>query len=95
MDRADRLKENEEAFKLANERLEAVVGERVEPAQRLPFLCECADEACMGQVDLTLEDYHEVRARPDYYLMLRDHTLSPGEEVVAQRDGYDITQKPD
>jgi hypothetical protein len=95
MDRADRLKENEEVFKVANERLERVVAEQVGAAQRVPFLCECADEACMGKVDLRLEDYNEVRARPDYYVMLRDHTRSPGEEVVARRDGYDITQKSD
>jgi hypothetical protein len=95
MDRAERLKENEKLFKLANERLERVVAERVDAEQRVPFLCECADEACMGQIDLTLDDYHQVRADPDYFVMLTDHTRSPGEEVVARRDGYDITQKPD
>jgi hypothetical protein len=95
VDRGDRLKENEILFKRANERLEGVVGERFDAGLRVPFLCECADEACMGQVDLTLDDYHEVRASPDYFVMLIDHTRSPGEEVVARRDGYDITKKPD
>jgi hypothetical protein len=95
MDRGDRLKENEKLFKRANERLERVVADRVEPGKPVPFLCECADEACMGQIDLTLEDYREVRAHDDYFMMLTEHARSPGEEVVERRDGYDITVKPD
>jgi hypothetical protein len=95
MDRADRLNENQQTFKLANERLESAVAERVEPDQRVPFLCECADETCMGQVDLTLADYGAIRARGDYFLMLSNHRLSPGEQIVEHRDGYDISQKPD
>ena len=95
MDRGDRLNENEKVFKLANERLESAVAERVGPGQRVPFLCECADEACMGKVDLTIDDYHEIRAAPDHYVMLTGHTRVPGEDVVAHRDGYDVTKKPD
>jgi hypothetical protein len=94
MERNARLKENQETFKLANERLEAVVGERVAAPERVPFLCECADETCMGRIDLTLEDYHDVRAHKQYFVMLPDHTRSPGEEIVARRDGYEITEKP-
>jgi hypothetical protein len=94
MDRADRLKENQETFKLANERLERAVAERVGAAERVPFLCECADQTCMGRIDLTLDDFGEVRAQTNYYVMLRDHPRTPGEEIVERRDGYDITQKP-
>jgi hypothetical protein len=95
VDRNARLEENQETFKLANERLERVVAERLEAAERVPFLCECADETCMGAIDLTLADYRAVREHENYYVILVDHLRSPGEEVVAHRDGYDITQKPD
>lgn len=94
MDRDDRLKENQETFKLANERLERAVADRVGTAERVPFLCECADQACMGRIDLTLADFNEVRAHTNYFVMLPDHPRTPGEEIVARRDGYDITQKP-
>ena len=95
MERDARLKENEETFRLANEQLEAVVGGRVGAGERVPFLCECADETCMGRIDLTLEGYHEVRAHKWYFVMLPDHARSPGEEIVSRRDGYDITEKPE
>ncbi len=95
MDRTARLEENQQTFKEANERLEGVVAERFEGVERVPFLCECADGTCLGRIDLTLEDYRAVRARENYFVILVDHLRSPGEEVVAHRDGYDITQKPD
>ena len=95
MERDARLKENQETFRLANERLEAVVGERVAPAERVPFLCECADETCMGRIDLTLVDYHEVRGHKQHFVMLPDHARSPGEEIIARRNGYEITEKPE
>jgi hypothetical protein len=94
MERDARLRDNEETFRRANERLEAAVGERDATADRVPFLCECADETCMGRVDLTLDDYRAVRAHKKYFVMLPDHTRSRGEEVVARRDGYEITEKP-
>jgi hypothetical protein len=95
MDRNARLLENEETFRLANERLVEAVAERVEPADRVPFLCECADETCMGRIDMTLDEYRNVRAHEHFFVVLADHRRSLGEEVVARRDGYDITEKPD
>jgi hypothetical protein len=95
MDRTERLKENQETFKLANERFESMVAERLSAADHLPFLCECADSTCMARVELTLEDYRAVRAHERHFLMLPEHRRSPGEEVVERRDGYEITEKPD
>jgi hypothetical protein len=95
MDRAARLRENEEVFRRANERLESVVGERLATADSVPFLCECADSACMGRVELTLDDYRHVRTNPHRFVMLPGHRLSNGEKVITERDGYEITEKPD
>jgi hypothetical protein len=95
VDREERRKENEHVFRSANERLRQVVEERGAPSARVPFLCECADEACMGRVDLTLAEYHEVRVHQRRFFMLPDHQRTPGEEVVEQRDGYYITEKPE
>jgi hypothetical protein len=95
MDRDERLKENEETFKVANERLESVVAERLSPADKVPFLCECADSACMGRIELTLGDYDAIRAHERHFLMLPEHPRTAGEEVLERRDGYEITEKPE
>jgi hypothetical protein len=95
VDRDARLRENEEVFRRANERLESVLEERLAGAGSVPFLCECADSACMGRVELTLDDYRDVRTNPHRFVMLPGHRLSAGEKVVAERDRYEITEKPD
>ena len=95
MDRADRLKENQETFKLANDRLENVVADRLSRADHVPFLCECADSTCMATVELTLEDYSAIRAHARHFLMLPEHLRSPGECIVERRTDYEVTEKPD
>jgi hypothetical protein len=95
VDRADRLKENQETFKVANERLRSMVAERLSATDHVPFLCECAGPTCMATVDLTLEDYAAVRAHERHFVMLPEHRRSQGEEIIERRDGYEITEKPD
>jgi hypothetical protein len=95
MDRQARRKENQEVFRSANERLSSVVEERTSSTDRVPFLCECADEECMGRVELTLDEYRQLRSHERHFVMLHDHARSAGEQVVEERDGYDVTIKPD
>jgi len=95
MNRDMRLVENQEIFRSANERLIDVVESGVVTADAVPFLCECADEECMGRVELTLDEYREVRSHDRRFVMLHGHARTAGEQLVAERNGYDITQKPD
>jgi hypothetical protein len=95
MNRQARRKENQEVFRSANERLSGAVGERIASAEPVPFLCECADEECMGRVELTLDEYRELRSHARHFVMLHDHARTPGEHIVEERDGHDITLKPE
>lgn len=94
MDREARLTENQEVFRTANERLRDTVEDRLTASDVVPFLCECADESCMGRIDLTLADYRLLRSHERRFAMLSGHRRAPDEEVIEQRDGYDITEKP-
>jgi len=94
MNRDTRLEENQEIFRSANERLSGVVEVGLMTADPVPFLCECADKECMGRVELTLDEYREVRSHERHFVMLHGHRRTAGEELVAERNGYDITQKP-
>jgi len=94
MNRDARLEENQHVFRNANERLSGVVEAGVVSADPVPFLCECADEECMGRVDLTLDEYRELRSHERQFVMLHGHARTEGEEIVAERNGYDITKKP-
>jgi hypothetical protein len=43
----------------------------------VPFLCECSEQRCFARIELTLEEYEQVRAHPQRYLTL------PGHKVVG------------
>lgn len=46
--RDDKLAENQDMSRSTNERLQDVAGRTAEDGIVIPFLCECADDECMG-----------------------------------------------
>jgi len=92
MSREDRLVENQERFRQANERLRNVVGNRV-VEERVPFLCECADQRCLGVVELELDMYEAVREHPNRYFVLPGHAAAGVEEIVEEMDRFQIVEK--
>jgi hypothetical protein len=92
--RGERLAENQTLFRGANERLKQAVDPHVVEAQRVPFLCECADPLCRGRVDLTLEQYSALRARENRFAIVPGHPRVDGEEVVEHYEGFHVVEKP-
>jgi hypothetical protein len=90
---ADRMRENEEVFRLANERLRDQIADAVVADRLVPFLCECADERCMKRVEMSLADYQSVRAHPDTFAVLPGHVAEQGEAVVEDRGSFHVVQK--
>lgn len=91
--REDRLAENQKLFREANERLEGAVADDVSGDNRVPFICECADDRCLGRVELTLEEYGAVRLHDDRFVIVPGHPRLEDEEVVEEHPGYQVTRK--
>jgi hypothetical protein len=91
--RNDRLVESQQVSRSANERLQALAVAVVPAEQLIPFLCECADDACLGRVDMKLGDYDDIHGDRDRYAILHDHQLADGERVVEQRQLFDVVSK--
>ena len=91
--REERLVQNQQNFRYANERLQSVVGEADFDGQVVGFPCECADENCLGRIDLTLADYDEAHLLSDSYIILSGHPTIEDEEVAEDRGLYEIVQK--
>jgi hypothetical protein len=91
--RDDRMRENEEVFRTANERLRKQIENDLAPDQAVPFLCECMDEMCMERVDMTLGDYLRVRANDDAFAVAPGHAAPRGEVVVEERDAFHLVRK--
>jgi hypothetical protein len=93
--RATRRKLNQLRFREANELLHDAVEDRVQEAQPVPFLCECAHDDCLGTVNVLLSQWEAVASQPNHFLMEAGHERSEGEEVVGSVGPYDIARKPD
>jgi hypothetical protein len=85
--------QSQQIFRSANERMQALAVAIVPAEQLIPFLCECADDGCLGRVDMKLGDYDDIHRDRDQYSILRDHQIADGERVIEQRPLYDIVSK--
>jgi hypothetical protein len=82
-------------FRRANESFHDAVQGRVQESQRVPFLCECADDDCFGTVNVLPSEWEAVAAKPNHFLMEAGHQHSEGQEVVGSLREYEIAHKPD
>jgi hypothetical protein len=89
-----RVGRNEAIFRRANERIEQVAyaldGERM-----VPFICECADEACTTTVPLTMDEYEHVRRDAAQFFCEPGHEAAAGPWgiVVARRPRFVVVEK--
>jgi len=86
--------EIQKLFRRANERLHQVLVGRVAEDRRVPFLCECASAECDARVDVTLDDWRSIVEQPNRYLLMPEHLLSEGEDVVGYLGEYEVVEKP-
>ena len=93
--RDSRREQNQKRFRKGNETLHDVVEDIVPEELPVRFLCECADDGCLGDVNVTLSAWESVAARPNHYLMLAGHQHSEGEQVVGHVGEYEIARKPE
>jgi hypothetical protein len=85
----------EATFREANEGIKRAAGEHA-IVGRIPFICECADAGCTQVVQLTMEEYEQVREQPNWFLIVPGHEdEAPGGTVrVAQRhEEYCVIEK--
>jgi hypothetical protein len=94
--RAHKLAANQSRFRRSNERLErAAHSHRFDAADRVPFLCECADPDCFEAVMLSIAEYEQVRQHPSRFLLVAGHEdpEAAHERIVEAENGYAIVEK--
>ena len=85
----------ESLFRKVNERVREL-NERLEPLVDYgSWACECADPTCLERIDLTGEEYDELRARPTHFAIAPDqkHFEPTVETVVRKTDRYWVVEK--
>ena len=93
--REERREANQRRFQLANQRLHDFVAGQLPELAPVAFLCECADEECMGRVEVPLTQWEDVSQRPNHFLIIAGHPRIDGEQVVESLGRYEAVQKPD
>jgi hypothetical protein len=90
-----RLARNEVMFRAINERIRELAARfGQEPGDPLAFLCECSDETCVERVQLTTEQYDDVRGIPARFVVRPGHEATPlVERVIYRSDAFVIVRK--
>lgn len=101
--RQERQARNEALVREVNERIEQVDQAAQESAVAGPedtyeFLCECGraegdDIACEALVEMTLEEYEDVRAQDDRFAVSPGHENAALEDVVRTTERFVIVDK--
>ena len=91
--REERLEENQDRFRRANERLDSAVGNAVEDGTLIPFVCECPDDLCLSRTDLTRAEYADIRSHENRYVIVPGHPTAPGENVLDDKGRFAVVEK--
>ena len=81
----------ESLFRDVNERI-AESAQRFE-ADTTQFVCECADPNCAHRIEVTLDEYEDVRADGATFMLEPGHEHEDIERVVERRGRFHIVEK--
>ena len=93
--RHERAARNQSLFRQVNERIEALNESFGLVLPMGDWVCECANESCIVQIELTLAEYEAVRKRGDHFVVApsEKHVWPDVEHVVKRTDRYWVVEK--
>jgi hypothetical protein len=91
--RGERAARNEAVFRRVNERLEEVNAAFDSMLETAEFVCECADIDCVERIELTLQQYEQVRSVPTNFIVKPGHELADEERVIETHRDYLVVEK--
>jgi hypothetical protein len=92
-ERAQRVEKNEQTFRAYNERRQEFEKPVLAGDESAPFICECADTACWGVMELSADEFESAHAVDDHFSVLPGHVMPEFETVVEQHEAYWIVEK--
>ena len=91
---ADRLELRQRLFREVNDKL-CELWTQLDPpwTGKTTYLCECADPACLDTIELTLDEYENVRAESDRRAVTPGHE-QPGCKVIVRTQRFSTVSGP-
>ena len=87
-----RLVQNEERLRSANELVDAGREDELR-GRKEPFLCECSNDDCTSTLELRWDEYRDIRAHDDRFVIRPGHETAEIDRVVEEHDGFVIVEK--
>jgi hypothetical protein len=94
-ERERRIGLNEAVFRQVNEQLEDVNRAFGTITETIEIICECGNLDCTERILLSVPEYDALRADPTLFAVISGHELDDVEDVVEQREEYDVVRKHD
>ena len=63
---------------------------RIRAEERFTVYCECVDDDCEAELELTLDEWDAIQARPGAYPVAPGHPTEPGDQLVERNDRYEV-----
>jgi hypothetical protein len=90
--REERMATNEAAARDLNEEIE--VAHQGDPPGRLfTIACECALRSCDRRIEVTMDEYQQVRGDPRRFAIVPEHFIGDIEGIVDETDRFAVVAK--
>ena len=70
------------------------MGDRIDESRPIPFLCECLDSECRSTVQLSIEQFRQLRESDNRYAIVSGHPILGGAHVLEVEGSVTIVEEP-
>jgi len=91
-ERVRRIGLNEAVFRQVNERIEDLA-DTFGLGGQLDLICECGNATCTSRIEMTREEYEQLRSDATTFAVISGHEIEDVEEVVGRHRTYDVVRK--
>jgi 5-bromo-4-chloroindolyl phosphate hydrolysis protein len=92
-ERLERAAQNQSLFRDVNEQLQDLASTFQEVSGTTVFACECADLACVDQIQMTVDEYEAVRSDPNRFAVAPGHVYPDVENVLQETERFVVVAK--
>lgn len=92
-ERERRIIANEAVFREANEALISLE-QPASVTSPLDVICECGRSDCIAKIEMTRQEYEQLRSDPTLFAVVAGHEIPDVEGIVEERAGYYVVKKP-
>ncbi len=85
------MAKTESLFRDLNEGIATAAGQF--GSEDAEFVCECADPKCVERLEVPLEVYEDVRAKPTTFILAKGHEEESIEKVIETRRRFQVVEK--